>query len=152
MENASKALIIAGAILLAILIIGLGMFIYQQAADAMKTDAVDELAVQEYNSKFLSYDKENLSGSQARQLCTAVIQHNLTRAKSDSSLYIEVLDSKGNINNSNDAGNKNAATMNSTITTIRNNIKSGKTYTVTFGYDAKTGYIVEVKIVESTTK
>ena len=28
MENASKALIIAGAILLAILIIGLGMFIY----------------------------------------------------------------------------------------------------------------------------
>ena len=32
MENASKALIIAGAILLSILIIGLGMAIYQQAA------------------------------------------------------------------------------------------------------------------------
>ena len=30
MENASKALIIAGAILLSILIIGLGMFIYNQ--------------------------------------------------------------------------------------------------------------------------
>ncbi len=30
MENASKALIIAGAILLSILIIGLGMFIYQK--------------------------------------------------------------------------------------------------------------------------
>ena len=32
MENASKALIIAGAILLSILIIGLGMFIYQQSS------------------------------------------------------------------------------------------------------------------------
>ena len=31
MENASKALIIAGAILISILIIGLGVFIYQQA-------------------------------------------------------------------------------------------------------------------------
>ena len=31
MENASKALIIAGAILLAILIIGLGVFIFQKA-------------------------------------------------------------------------------------------------------------------------
>ncbi len=35
MENASKALIIAGAILLAILIIGLGIFIYRQAAKAL---------------------------------------------------------------------------------------------------------------------
>ena len=33
MENASKALIIAGAILLSILIIGMGMFIYNQAQD-----------------------------------------------------------------------------------------------------------------------
>ena len=32
MENASKALIIAGAILLAILIIALGVYIYQQAS------------------------------------------------------------------------------------------------------------------------
>ena len=30
MENASKALIIAGAILLSILIIGMGMFIYRR--------------------------------------------------------------------------------------------------------------------------
>lgn len=30
MENASKALIIAGAIILSILIIGLGMFIFQK--------------------------------------------------------------------------------------------------------------------------
>ena len=148
MENASKALIIAGAILLAILIIGLGMFIYQQAADQMRTEPIDELAVQEYNSKFLNYDKGTISGSQARQLCTAIMQHNLTRAKDDSSLYIEVL-KDGDLNQSNDAGTKTATEMNAAITTIRNDIKSGKVYSVSFGYDAKTGYIVEAKITEA---
>ena len=46
MENASKALIIAGAILLSILIIGLGMFIYRQAAGVMNNTGLDELEVE----------------------------------------------------------------------------------------------------------
>ena len=41
MENASKALIIAGAILLSILIIGLGMYIYNMAADAITDTGLD---------------------------------------------------------------------------------------------------------------
>ena len=41
MENASKALIIAGAILLSILIIGLGMYIYQQANSATSGTNLD---------------------------------------------------------------------------------------------------------------
>ena len=36
MENASKALIIAGAILLSIAIIGIGMYVYSQAEGIMK--------------------------------------------------------------------------------------------------------------------
>ena len=38
MENASKALIIAGAILLAILIIALGVFIFNKAKSATNMD------------------------------------------------------------------------------------------------------------------
>ena len=49
MENASKALIIAGAILLAILIIGLGMFIYNQAADTLDGAQLDGQKVDSYN-------------------------------------------------------------------------------------------------------
>ena len=42
MENASKALIIAGAILLSIAIIGIGMYVYNNAATAMEgTDMTD---------------------------------------------------------------------------------------------------------------
>ena len=55
MENASKALIIAGAILLAILIIGLGVFIYRQAAGVIDTGAMDQLAVNQFNAQFEPY-------------------------------------------------------------------------------------------------
>ena len=41
MENASKALIIAGAIILSILIIALGMYIYQQASGAAQGTNLD---------------------------------------------------------------------------------------------------------------
>ena len=47
MENASKALIIAGAILLAILIIGLGIFIYRQAANTVSDTGMDQLSIQQ---------------------------------------------------------------------------------------------------------
>ena len=43
MENASKALIIAGAILLAILIISLGIVIYNQAAGVVNTDQLNSV-------------------------------------------------------------------------------------------------------------
>ena len=56
MENASKALIIAGAILLAILIIGLGMFIYNQAADTLDGAQLDGQKVDSYNREFLQYE------------------------------------------------------------------------------------------------
>ena len=41
MENASKALIIAGAILLSILIIALGIFVFNAAKGAVNTDQLD---------------------------------------------------------------------------------------------------------------
>ena len=67
MENASKALIIAGAILLAILIIGLGMFIYNQAADTLDGAQLDGQKVDSYNREFLQYEGTK-QGSQDRSV------------------------------------------------------------------------------------
>ena len=67
MENASKALIIAGAILLAILIIGLGMFIYNQAADTLDGAQLDGQKVDSYNREFLQYEGTK-QGSQVKTL------------------------------------------------------------------------------------
>ena len=70
MENASKALIIAGAILLSILIIGMGMFIYNQAQDQIQKSAgqmsTEEINV--HNSQFTSYVGNKVSGAQVKQL------------------------------------------------------------------------------------
>ena len=49
MENASKALIIAGAILLAILIISLGILIYKQASGVVNNNAMSEVDISTYN-------------------------------------------------------------------------------------------------------
>ena len=71
MENASKALIIAGAILLAILIIGLGVFIFQKAKSATNMDDLDSQAVEAHNSTFQNYEG-TINGPQAKALIDAV--------------------------------------------------------------------------------
>ena len=49
MENASKALIIAGAILISILIVGLGVIIYNNVADVAKTGTLDSTQINSHN-------------------------------------------------------------------------------------------------------
>ena len=78
MENASKALIIAGAILLAILIIGLGIFIYRQAANTVSDTGMDQLAIQQFNAQFTQYDSKTVSGGSARALYDTVVNNNNT--------------------------------------------------------------------------
>ena len=67
MENASKALIIAGAILLSILIIGIGMYIYNAAKEVMSSVNLDKYQIQEFNEQFNSYAGNN-NGSKAKTL------------------------------------------------------------------------------------
>ena len=76
MENASKALIIAGAILLAILIIGLGIFIYRQAANTASDTGMDQLAIQQFNGQFENYIKDNVSGATVKSLIQLVKTNN----------------------------------------------------------------------------
>ena len=69
MENASKALIIAGAILLAILIISLGILIYNQASSVVTDNSMDEVAISTFNNKFTNY-----AGSQRGSTVRALVQ------------------------------------------------------------------------------
>lgn len=88
MENASKALIIAGAILLAISIIGIGMFIYTKAQTTIQgTDFTTEQAAA-YNSKFDSY-LGTQTGANVRALCDTIRNHNIANT-SDLSKQIAV--------------------------------------------------------------
>ena len=80
MENASKALIIAGAILLSIAIIGVGMFVFNSVSDTI-TDSSDLTGEQAdaYNQEFINYTgtlDRVLRGTQVKQLCDRVSSHN----------------------------------------------------------------------------
>ena len=141
MENASKALIIAGAILLSILIIGLGMFIYQQAAGAMNGANLDPQKVSAYNSEFENYEGTR-SGTQVRALLDAVRAHNNANTD-DPSLNIVVMNSSAATTTT----APTAVVTASAVNDIKKTINAGKTYTVDFGYDANSGYIVAVGIV-----
>ncbi len=78
MENASKALFIAGAILLAILIIGLGVFIYNQAANTVSDTGLDQLAVRQLNGQFEPYLNTEMGASYAKSLIDTINSNNAT--------------------------------------------------------------------------
>ena len=78
MENASKALIIAGAILISILIIGLGVFIYQQAQSTVSKANLNTQEAQAQNQQFDNYFGDKVSAQQVKQLCTTVRSNNIT--------------------------------------------------------------------------
>lgn len=75
MENASKALIIAGAILLSILIIGLGMAVYNNASSSTGKSDLSGQEVSAHNSTFEAYEGR-IKGSQVRTLLTAIANNN----------------------------------------------------------------------------
>lgn len=76
MENASKALIIAGAILLSILIISLGIMIYNQAAGVVNNNSMDELEITQFNEKFTQYCGSNVRGANVNALKHAIDTNN----------------------------------------------------------------------------
>lgn len=141
MENASKALIIAGAILLSILIIGLGMFIYQQAAGAMDGANLDPQKANAYNQEFSNY-AGTISGANARSLYSVIASHNRTYTD-DYSQQVTLTIDGGELDEATIFEPDAAPTMPS------NTLKAGQTYHVTFQYN-KSGYITKCNIQRVT--
>ena len=142
MENASKALIIAGAILLSILIISLGIMIFNQASGVVDSNAMDEVAVSSFNQKFQQYEGNNVRGANVNALINTIIQNNLTNA-GDSSKQIVITTSTSNWNGTAYGSATTAQTTKS------GSAMTGKSYKVEFEADTKSGYITKVKISDA---
>lgn len=132
MENASKALIIAGAILLSIAIIGIGMYVYQMAAGVVNQANMSGAEVTSYNAEFVKYEGTQ-TGTSVRTLCDAVRQHNSYQEDNSKLIQITVggTDLTG-VTVSNDADTKNTTAKE--IATAKNSVNSGGRYKVTFNY------------------
>ena len=75
MENASKALIIAGAILLAILLISLGIYIFTQAQNVVSDSGFSKAEISAFNNQLLKYEGKQ-KGSVVKSMITEVISSN----------------------------------------------------------------------------
>ena len=91
MENASKALIIAGAILISILLIGLGVYFYNMAAGTGRSVNLDDAAAQAQNSKFDSYFGDRKSSQDVKNLMSQVRSNNITGDTGDEEKTIYLL-------------------------------------------------------------
>lgn len=135
MENASKALIIAGAILLSILIISLGILIFNQASGVVNNNAMTEVEVNSFNQKFEQYFGNNVRGANVNALIQAVNTNNM--ATDDDTKKVEIVDVNkiGITKNQKGVYNKGA--------------KTGNTYIVELGDTTSGGLISEIRISNS---
>lgn len=83
MENASKALIIAGAILLSILLISLGIMIFNQASSQVNNSGMSDAELSTFNQKWTKYEGKQ-KGTMVRSLVQEVIANNNGDTSGDS--------------------------------------------------------------------
>ena len=121
MENASKALLIAGAILIVIVLIGIGVIVVNSTNGMQEqaSSSADSMAIQTFNSQFTAYEGDGMSASQVRNLISIIKASNATNPDKEVTIVDEA----------------NLA------------IKSGKKYVVDLGYDK--GYVKNVTITEA---
>lgn len=90
MENASKALIIAGAILLSILLISLGLMVYQQAKNTIGSVNLDAQQIEQFNETFLRYEGTSVSAANVNALIQNVISSNQTAINNNTGAYVGI--------------------------------------------------------------
>lgn len=123
MENASKALIIAGAILLSILLISLGLVVYNQAKNTIGAVNLDQQQKQAFNSKFENYQGDKLIGTKVNEMFQLVISSNAAETSNNSGATIEVT-----------VGTDKIIDANGLCAGKRAFVTPGQKYNVTFGY------------------
>ena len=126
MENASKALIIAGAILLSILIIGLGMAVFNNANSTQGKADLSSTEISAHNGNFEAY-KGRIKGQQLRTLLNMINKNNTEYDDRP----ILVTDSEGH----------GFGTDSADSACNLNNVKSSTTYDVSFTYNGNDGLI-----------
>lgn len=140
MENATKALLIAAAILIAIVLISIGVFVLRQGQDAMSSADMSEAQILAFNSKFESYGGTQ-RGSQVKALIDRVIASNREQTAdttSDTSAVVEV----------DLAGTSIITKASPTPNSLSKTPSTAQYYTVTIHKADKTGLVDKITITE----
>lgn len=134
MENASKALIIAGAILLSILIISLGIMVYNNAKNTVGSANLNKQEIETFNSQWQAYEGTNKTASEVKTMVQAVIASNAAETKNGTKRWVSV---------TNGANALTAAPTQAPSVTVPSPLNSN-TYTIICGYDTKSGLVADI--------
>ena len=133
MENATKALLIAAAVLVAILIISLGLVIYNMASETIDgAGNLSEYEVQQHNEKFLKYIGDNKAGSNVNAMLKTVFNHNVVAREDGTAVQIT-----------------GSAALGTDSTQPATNVPTGSRYDVTATY-GDDGRIITINIAPAS--
>ncbi len=138
MENASKALIIAGAILLSILLISLGIMIFTQAQDTIQNSGMSQAEVNAFNNQFVKYE-----GTKKGTMVKSMVQEVNTNNSQDESgdhqiaIVVDTADTTTKIT---------SQTSNNVTTYFTKDIKNTSTYEISITKYEASGRISQITV------
>ena len=145
MENASKALILAGSILIAIIIISLGVMIFNNYSNSVKNNtSLDRQTIAAFNRRIDPYIGDNKSASQVNTLRDIAISiNNNAKVEGGSMQYVNMT-----IDGSEVTSYK---TLNNEVEVVIKDKKAetGKFYKVEPTYNPDTGLINTVTVTNN---
>ena len=133
MENASKALIIAGAILLAIVIISLGLVVVNNSRNTINGANTNKQEVLTFNSAYEAYVGNKRTSSDVRALVSEVVSNNGSQTTNATYHYIAVSNTGAQVHAP--AGATTAPSV-----SMPTGLVAGKTYTISVYYSSD-GYV-----------
>ena len=92
MENATKALLIAAAILIAIMIISLGLVVFNMGKETVSNINLNAQEIEAHNNKFTPYEGTSKRGNQVNALLNTVLTNNTTLTEDEAGQKVTVYD------------------------------------------------------------
>ena len=133
MENATKALLIAAAVLIAILIISLGLAVYNKASTATDSADLSGAEIQAQNEKFLKYNGNKKRGSEVNALLQTVLSNNLNATEDSAKVAV----------------NGGVVDLATDATSIKTRAETSKLYDIVVNQDGPGGVVQSITIEES---
>ena len=126
MENATKALLIAAAVLVVILIISLGVGIFNVASESAGNVNLTQQEVQAFNQQFVQYEGEAKRGTEVNAMLKAVLQSNIKNTAEGKTGYVVTVPD---------------FLPNGTETSLGTTADPSLLYDITINYDGTTGLV-----------
>jgi len=161
MENATKFLIIAGAILIAIVLISVGMMLVNGAQTTID-EGINQMSQQEkqiFNKQFIAYEGGSVPGSSVNALIdTVVASNNANSSVADKIVSITIssditsADSDKLIIDSYDGTNTSLVqSFSKAASKLKNAINTGNKYTIEVDTSATTGLVNMINITKNAS-